>query len=128
MAPPLEGGEITEGALDQLLSRLIEICSCLRPPSMLGVDMPMTWEPAIESTIASLVTPDPPQLGAPGERSLAARPRAGCWSSASAGGQLEQPSEVNNSTTANGGAEVSAPGSKAVQPKIVSRPAMQSDG
>jgi len=55
MGPPLEGDAITEGALDQLLARLVEVCSCLRPPSMMGVDLPMTWEPAIEQAVVSLV-------------------------------------------------------------------------
>ena len=57
MAPPLEGDEITEAALDQLLSRLIEICSCLRPPSMMGVDIPMSWEAARDESVMSLLPP-----------------------------------------------------------------------
>jgi len=55
MAPPLEGGEITEEALGYLLSQLIEICSCLRPPSMMGVDIPMAWEPGLDEAVASLI-------------------------------------------------------------------------
>jgi prepilin-type N-terminal cleavage/methylation domain-containing protein len=58
MAPPLEGAEITEAALDALLSQLIEICSCLRPPSMMGVDIPMSWGPEDEKSVASLLSPE----------------------------------------------------------------------
>jgi len=57
MAPPLEGREITEEALEKLLSQLIEICSCLRPPTMMGVDIPMLWEPALDESVVSLLPP-----------------------------------------------------------------------
>ena len=58
MAPPLEGAQITDAALEQLLSQLIEICSCLRPPSMMGVDIPMAWEPDDEKSVVSLLSPE----------------------------------------------------------------------
>jgi prepilin-type N-terminal cleavage/methylation domain-containing protein len=58
MAPPLEGAEITEAALDQLLSQLVEICSCLRPPSMMGVDILMAWGADDEKAIVSLLSPE----------------------------------------------------------------------
>ncbi|MCX8035529.1 MAG: hypothetical protein N3D11_00465 [Candidatus Sumerlaeia bacterium] len=58
MIPPLEGEEITTGSLNTLLGKLVEICSCVEPPSMLGVDIPMTWEPTLEPKIVSLVAPE----------------------------------------------------------------------
>jgi hypothetical protein len=58
MAPPLVGPQITEEALDTLLTQLTEICSCLRPPSMMGVDVPMTWEPERDKEIISLISPE----------------------------------------------------------------------
>ncbi len=63
MIPPLEGEEITTDSLNTLLGKLVEICSCLEPPSMLGVDIPMTWEPELEPKIVSLVAAEmPPAL------------------------------------------------------------------
>lgn len=57
LAPPLQGAEITEEAVDALLSQLVEICSCLRPPAMMGVDIPMTWEEELDEKVVSLVPP-----------------------------------------------------------------------
>jgi hypothetical protein len=57
MAPPLEGSEITEAALDKLLCQLTEVCSCLRPPSLLGVDIPMAWNLALDKSVVSLLPP-----------------------------------------------------------------------
>ena len=60
MVPPLEGDGISSESLQMLLSRLTEICSCLQPPSMMGVDIPMTWEPELEKSVVSLVAPGAP--------------------------------------------------------------------
>lgn len=57
MAPPLVGKEITAENLNELLNKLTEICSCLQPPRLLGVDMPLAWEPAMDEAVVSLLAP-----------------------------------------------------------------------
>jgi hypothetical protein len=51
MAPPLQDGEITEGNLTQLLQRLAVLCTCLQQSITLGLDIPMTWEPALDAKV-----------------------------------------------------------------------------
>ena len=80
MAPPLQGEEITENNLNQLLQRLAEPCTCLQQSITLGIDIPMTWEPALDAKLEAIAppqgyvettldapkaTPDPPKPSEP---------------------------------------------------------------
>lgn len=53
LAPPLEGDDLTEANLNQLLTGLTAACTCLQQAMTLGVDVPMTWEPALDAKIAA---------------------------------------------------------------------------
>jgi len=52
--PPLEGENITETRLNELIGLLVDECSCLRPPSSLGVDMPMMWDETLDAAVVAL--------------------------------------------------------------------------
>ncbi len=52
--PPLVGQQITEADLDQHLRTLTEVCTCLRSPGTLGVDVPMSWEEALDASVVRL--------------------------------------------------------------------------
>ncbi len=54
LMPFLEGPEITEAGLNELIMSLVEECTCLRPPSSLGVDIPMTWDENDDSALVRL--------------------------------------------------------------------------
>jgi len=54
LRPFLEGPEITEARLDELIAPLVEGCTCLRPPSSLGVDIPMRWDESDDSAVVRL--------------------------------------------------------------------------
>ena len=54
LMPFLEGAEITEAGLNELITPLVEECTCLRPPSGLGVDIPMRWDDSDDSAVARL--------------------------------------------------------------------------
>jgi len=55
MAPPMEGGNITENNLNQLLNGLTVPCTCLQQSMTLGLDLPMTWEPEFDAKAAGAV-------------------------------------------------------------------------
>jgi len=54
LMPPMQGGEITKGRLDEQIQVLLGDCTCLRSPSSLGVDIPMLWEAAIDDGVIAL--------------------------------------------------------------------------
>jgi len=54
LMPFLEGSEITEGRLTEFITSLVEECTCLRPPSSLGVDIPMRWDESDDSAVIRL--------------------------------------------------------------------------
>lgn len=68
--PPLIGEEITEAGLNENLESLTSACTCLRSPSMLGVDVPMAWEAALDLTISRL-DPNTPLIPRPSGAGLA---------------------------------------------------------
>jgi len=51
---PLQGEEITETRLNGLLEVLVGECTCLRPASSWGVDIPMVWDEGMETNVAWL--------------------------------------------------------------------------
>jgi hypothetical protein len=55
MAPPLEGADITEANLDRLLTSLTVQCTCLQQSMTLGLDLPLTWEPEMDTRAAPAV-------------------------------------------------------------------------
>jgi len=54
--PPLEGADITEARLDELITLVAGECTCLRPPSALGVDIPMMWDEKNDAAVIPLRT------------------------------------------------------------------------
>jgi hypothetical protein len=60
LMPPLQGTEITEAQLSELIQFLVGECTCLRPPSSFGVDIPMVWEETLDSAIVPLRVIDNP--------------------------------------------------------------------
>jgi hypothetical protein len=72
--PPLEGSDITEPRLDDLITSAAGECTCLRHPSSMGVDIPMMWDETNDAAVVPLRTGvgnlelawgDPAQLGVP---------------------------------------------------------------
>ena len=51
MIPPLIGDEITADNIHSLLSQIRQACSCSKPLSTMGVDLPLVWSEAIDSTV-----------------------------------------------------------------------------
>jgi hypothetical protein len=51
MAPPLQGDDITEANINGLLQRLAIPCTCLQQSMTFGLDIPMTWEAALDDKI-----------------------------------------------------------------------------
>lgn len=51
---PLQGSEITEARLNDLIEILLGDCSCLHPPSSFGVDIPMVWDETLDAAIIPL--------------------------------------------------------------------------
>lgn len=54
--PPLEGTNITEPRLDELITLVAGECTCLRPPATLGVDIPMMWDDEDDAGVVPLRT------------------------------------------------------------------------
>jgi len=54
LMPFLEGPEITEAGLNELIASLAQECTCLRPPSRLGVDIPMRWDESDDCAVMQL--------------------------------------------------------------------------
>jgi len=52
--PFVEGAEITEDRLNEFIVSVVEECTCLRPPSSLGVDIPMRWNESDDSAVVRL--------------------------------------------------------------------------
>jgi hypothetical protein len=70
--PPLQGPDITEPRLDELITLAAGECTCLRHPSSMGVDIPMMWDEKNDAGVVPLRTGigdlelawgDPAQLG-----------------------------------------------------------------
>lgn len=53
MAPPLRGEEISETHINQLLERLAVPCTCLQDSLVLGLDIPMAWDAALDARVAA---------------------------------------------------------------------------
>ncbi|MCG3199032.1 MAG: hypothetical protein GHCLOJNM_03540 [bacterium] len=51
---PLMGGAISAAALNDQIDQVIENCTCLRPVSSYGVDLPMRWSEALSLAALSL--------------------------------------------------------------------------
>jgi hypothetical protein len=56
--PPLQGKDVTEARLDELIEPLVGECTCLRSPASLGVDIPMVWDKALDAAVVPLRTAD----------------------------------------------------------------------
>ncbi|MEW6236109.1 MAG: hypothetical protein AB1656_12045 [Candidatus Omnitrophota bacterium] len=54
LMPPMQGGEIAKGRMDEQILVLLGDCTCLRSPSSLGVDIPMLWDAAIDDGVIAL--------------------------------------------------------------------------
>jgi hypothetical protein len=51
---PLIGDDITEAGLNACLDTLVGACTCLKSPSLLGVDIPMVWDEALDAAVVPL--------------------------------------------------------------------------
>lgn len=54
LAPPLRGSAITPENLGRLLDRLAAQCTCLQESTVLGLDIPMTWDARLDEVVAAL--------------------------------------------------------------------------
>jgi len=54
LAPPLTGSAITKENIGKLLEGLAVPCTCLQESSVLGLDIPMTWDARLDEVIASI--------------------------------------------------------------------------
>ena len=68
LMPPLQGPEITESRLDELLQALVGECTCLRSPASMGVDLLMLWDEALDRRVVKLRTLDDPQTSRSADR------------------------------------------------------------
>ncbi len=50
MSPPLVGDQIDATNIDKLVTRIRQACSCSSPLPTMGVDIPLIWSDAIDST------------------------------------------------------------------------------
>ena len=51
LMPLLVGESITGANLNELIESLLLDCACLRSPSSLGVDIPMTWDKSLAAAV-----------------------------------------------------------------------------
>jgi len=51
MAPPLVGDEINSENVHNLVTQIRRACSCSKPLATMGVDVPLVWSDAIDSTV-----------------------------------------------------------------------------
>jgi hypothetical protein len=64
LTPPLQGTEITESRLDDLIQPLVGECTCMRPPASMGVDLLMLWDDVLDKAVVKLRTDSaPPKEG-----------------------------------------------------------------
>jgi hypothetical protein len=54
LAPPLTGSGITKENIGKLLEGLAVPCTCLQESSVLGLDIPMTWDARLDEVVAAL--------------------------------------------------------------------------
>ncbi|HUW59630.1 MAG TPA: hypothetical protein VMZ06_01390 [Candidatus Bathyarchaeia archaeon] len=54
LAPPLTGSGITKENIGKLLEGLAIPCTCLQESSVLGLDIPMTWDARLDEVVAAL--------------------------------------------------------------------------
>lgn len=54
LAPPLTGSGITKENIGKLLEALAVPCTCLQESSVLGLDIPMTWDARLDEVVAAL--------------------------------------------------------------------------
>lgn len=57
MTAPMVGLAVSAARLDEVVREVAGTCSCLRPASTYGVDIPMKWDPALSD--AAIPLPDP---------------------------------------------------------------------
>lgn len=63
LTPPLQGSEITEDRLNELLAPLVGECTCLRSPASMGVDLLMPWDAEADKSVVKVRTGDEPDKG-----------------------------------------------------------------
>jgi hypothetical protein len=51
MSPPLVGDEINAESIATLVTMIRQACSCSKPLATMGVDVPLVWSDAIDSTV-----------------------------------------------------------------------------
>ena len=51
MSPPLLGDEITRDNINNLVTQIRQACSCSKPLSTMGVDIPLVWSDSIDSSV-----------------------------------------------------------------------------
>jgi len=54
MAPPLQGAEITQPHVTELIKQLEEACSCSKPLTSMGVDIPLIWDERLDATVVRI--------------------------------------------------------------------------
>ena len=57
LAPPLEGDSVTEAHLNQLIAGLAAQCTCLQESLVMGLDVPLTWNEALDAQVVALAPP-----------------------------------------------------------------------
>jgi hypothetical protein len=77
MTPPLQGDAITADNINQLVFQIRQACSCSQPLPTMGVDLPLTWSDAIDSSVVLMDQElDLSQLESEVENMLAAKATA----------------------------------------------------
>jgi hypothetical protein len=71
LMPPLQGPEITETRLDELIQPLVGECTCMRSPRSMGVDLLMLWDEALDKAVVKLRTDDVSPGQGPGRSAVA---------------------------------------------------------
>lgn len=51
MSPPLTGEDISAESVETLVTTIRQACSCSKPLATIGVDMPLVWTNAVDSTV-----------------------------------------------------------------------------
>ncbi len=76
MSPPLQGMEISQKQLNQLVDQIYQDCNCSKPLTSLGVDVPLVWNEELAKSFVPVSEPstkpeDPRLANLPGMGTLA---------------------------------------------------------
>jgi hypothetical protein len=95
LGPPLVGEEITSAAIGHQLEELTQDCTCSKPLSAMGVDLPMCWNSRFDAVV--------PELSGPAAQSAAEEAILGKPSSVTTGGSSGSESLLGRTLLALGG-------------------------